>query len=60
METKIIKPCPFCGGKKIRVYKNESDKYVISCEKCGDFYMNTLFPSEKTVIEAWNNRKLTK
>ena len=57
MERIQIKPCPFCGNKKLHVYMDEAQKYVISCEKCGEFYMNVLFPSEKTVIEAWNKRE---
>lgn len=57
MQQKEIKPCPFCGEKRI-LFSENPDKYIsVGCIliKCG-----SLGPLRKTyqeAIEAWNERK---
>lgn len=47
-----LKPCPFCGGKNIRVW-NTSTPWV-SCDDC--LASTSCVPTEKEAIERWNRR----
>lgn len=53
-ETKL-KPCPFCGGTNIEVYKE--DEWEAMCMDC---YANVgaccSYYTEAEAIEAWNRR----
>jgi len=51
-----IKPCPLCGRKKIKIYRNsfDSERHTRFACKCGIRY----FGDEciKKAIAAWNKR----
>jgi ribosomal protein S27AE len=49
-----LKPCPFCGGKKI----TEDEEYGIYCERCGYGWQWDDFASNETVKEKWNFRPI--
>lgn len=53
-----LKKCPFCGGEsELRGIKDFSGKVIIAsvvCKSCGASTNN--YASEKSAIEAWNNR----
>ena len=54
-ESKLLKPCPFCGGEA--EIKNDlgNDCVYISCKWC---HCNSrLSENQEEVIEAWNTRK---
>ena len=54
--TKNLKPCPFCGSKKVIVYKDSINPKCcfVFCEGCR---VNTAdFDTKKEAIEAWNRR----
>ena len=60
MSKRVLKPCPFCGGKaKIILSTQERDKFqsrlwLVRCPVCG---ANQLPFSEKHyAVEAWNRR----
>ena len=49
-----LKPCPFCGSKRINVIIDTHDYYLIGCHDC-----HTEGPQANTVHEAiakWNER----
>ena len=53
-----LKPCPFCGGKKIRVYGKENFRTCspwVQCESC--LASTSAEDTEKEAIEAWNRRE---
>lgn len=55
--TEELKPCPFCGNKKILVAYEEQldnayDVYCVVC-KCGAAMRNSI---KEAAIEAWNKR----
>lgn len=61
-ENKILKPCPFCGGKgKIGRYRTYVDmvgiitKYYVECPECG-ITQPTGFMSDEEAIQRWNRR----
>lgn len=57
-----LKPCPFCGNRKIGIYDTCSSKFTksyktVECQQCGAI----MFDSDEKhslndVIEAWNRR----
>lgn len=71
MENKL-KPCPFCGGNRIRVKEGISDKYIkftepvviVGCVDCnatvGAFRVNYKYyentNARTEAIKAWNRR----
>ena len=53
-----LKPCPFCGSKKVKV--NQFKEYV-ECDRCGatgPFISNQFLfrTTSKKAIAAWNKR----
>ena len=65
-----MKPCPFCGGKAVRIKKvlslfsiyyeqtdiiRSKDTGYIKCSKCG--IRQTKESTFKTAEKRWNNRK---
>lgn len=49
-----IKPCPFCGSKKVEVCRTNENACWIRCWKCGaDAPSNRL---RKIAISIWNKR----
>lgn len=62
-----LKPCPFCGNKKVRVEAinpdYEEDGFAIYCNSCGATGPNACdsesFKIDKEEAEkAWNNRRM--
>ena len=51
-----LKPCPFCGGEKIKVQTDDDDKFDIYCHRCG-VSVDGLH-SEEGTIDAWNSRPI--
>ena len=53
--SKILKPCPLCGGiAKIIQTVNSYPNWIIQCSEC---YMSTIScPSAKGLVEFWNTR----
>ena len=53
-----LKPCPFCGGKAIMVFRGGGDywydEYSAYCTKCGAETDNYEFADD--VVKAWNRR----
>lgn len=51
-----LKPCPFCGGVKLRTESPMGKVTMICCHDCGatvSFYGSESFPE---AIKAWNMR----
>ncbi len=54
-----LKPCPFCGGEKIRAFKRgvfplEPVEHFVACWECGA--KSGYFKSEEEAIVKWNTR----
>lgn len=61
MSNVKLKPCPFCGNKKIRIYKHKgynADNFSVLCEPdeypCG---AQGPIDVEKKAVAKWNERK---
>ena len=57
MDSKKLKPCPFCGGKA-EIMKMGYPHWIY-CLKCGarvHGYVTETKTNEKASIEAWNRR----
>ena len=52
-----LKPCK-CGGtgKVIREGAGITERYFVSCEKCGLRVENDFYIDEESAIAAWNRR----
>ena len=52
-----LKPCPFCGSKKVGYsdYISGMDVEGIVCSGCGIIFVPTAY-CECTAIEEWNRR----
>lgn len=57
MEKKL-KPCPFCGSNKVRLFQKEY--CVVYCDFCeargASKFSEYLEPMRTQAIEAWNTR----
>lgn len=53
---KLIKPCPFCGSKKVEVCRTNPDACWIRCGKCGADAPS--HKERKKAISIWNRRPL--
>ena len=59
---KELKPCPFCGGKKIRMYSKRDNSvhgFMHICEGFDEPMVKVesrFFSTEEEAIEAWNRR----
>lgn len=49
-----IKPCPFCGSKKVDVCRTNENACWIRCAKCGADAPHD--PTRKVAIRNWNKR----
>jgi len=49
-----IKPCPFCGSKKVVVCRTNPDACWIRCENCGADACSDAV--RKKAIAIWNRR----
>ena len=62
MSERVLKPCPFCGGKaelsSVRV--GGKDASYVYCKRCGSrgeyFWVNPKYAGVEKSIEAWNRR----
>lgn len=50
-----LKPCPFCGSKRIEIGTLSTGKKYIYCKRC--FVSSFGFDKEQDAIEEWNNRR---
>lgn len=59
VERLVIKPCPFCGSKKIRVWE-KGGYWAIQCDDVDAVCAAMLYDheSKEMVIEHWNKRVL--
>ncbi|MBO5492222.1 MAG: Lar family restriction alleviation protein [Pyramidobacter sp.] len=49
-----LKPCPFCGAKRITVRETFRETFVVYCENC---HCSTPYGmSKQYLIELWNRR----
>lgn len=59
-----LKPCPFCGDKKVKLRKFKTDKYRILCQNCGAMgpsftqhsWESTSIQATNSAIKFWNKR----
>ena len=51
MEEIKLKPCPFCGGKAVKLGVNV---FWVKCCECGS--ETAVYGSAKKAKEAWNRR----
>lgn len=49
-----IKPCPFCGSKKVQVCRTNENACWIRCGRCGADAPSD--PLRKVAIRIWNKR----
>ena len=54
METKRLKPCPFCGNKKIEYSGLAANYRYIECEDCGA--AGPVASSNEAAAKLWNAR----
>ena len=47
-----LKPCPFCGGKNIRIWKIRAP--FVSCDDC--LASTDCALTQKEAVEHWNRR----
>lgn len=56
--NKILKPCPFCGGKSVEILEDENKylyyRYMAQCQKCGA--NAKLGRTKEEARKAWNRR----
>ena len=70
IERRLLKPCPFCGGKA-KMERGEHSRpeegfgyYIIKCEECGAFvsgksrntYREHIGKATFSVVDKWNRR----
>ena len=48
-----LKPCPFCGNKKIRIIVDGGVRWA-RCTSCNT--ISNTFITEDALVEAWNKR----
>ena len=54
----VIKNCPFCGGQG-KLYKINSEAYVVRCENPACKAEQIIFASEEAAVQMWNRRAVT-
>ena len=54
LNHKILKDCPFCGGKARINYVELSGLFYVDCSHC--LNKACYCPTESQAIEAWNTR----
>lgn len=53
--TDKLKPCPFCGHKKVLVEEiDDTGLYIAECKRC--FATSAILRPRERVIQAWNRR----
>ena len=54
LDLKRLKPCPFCGEKKLEIMTGEDENYWVVCKKC---LAEGPTSNLSSVIYVWNKRK---
>ena len=49
-----LKPCPFCGSKKVEYFEAWEDEHYVGCHFCKT--TGPLTMDKEKAIERWNNR----
>ena len=49
-----LKPCPFCGGKNVRIHKSELGVCWCTCFQCSS--SGAVSKNEQEAAKAWNRR----
>lgn len=52
--TEELKPCPFCGGKEVKLFK-EGGIWVVECLQC---LAKVGATAEDDVLDFWNSRSI--
>lgn len=58
MNDKILKPCPFCGGKAVcnKHHNRYKEWHLVSCPNCHISQTGNSFEFAFEAEEAWNRR----
>lgn len=56
MNPKNIKPCPFCGGKRLSILDEDRGPFWVDCDDCRA--QGPLHDSLHAAREAWDERPL--
>jgi Lar family restriction alleviation protein len=55
MAKEKVKPCPFCGSKKVEINRTNQNACWVSCTECGAHVWSD--PSRQAAIKFWNRRR---
>lgn len=53
-----LKPCPFCGGKAVRMsFLDDVGTRYVGCKKCDAVISFGMCPTEGNLRKRWNKRE---
>ena len=55
-ERADLKPCPFCGGRRLSGARNETGSMVTVCDTCEAMGPSQVGTSIAAICDAWNTR----
>ena len=55
-ERAELKPCPFCGGRRLSGARNETGSMVTVCDTCEAMGPSQVGTSLAAICDAWNTR----
>ena len=55
-ERAVLKPCPFCGGRRLSGARNETGSMVTVCDTCEAMGPSQVGTSLAAICAAWNTR----
>jgi len=55
-ERAVLKPCPFCGGRRLSGARNETGSMVTVCDACEAMGPSQVGTSLAAICDAWNTR----
>lgn len=50
-----MKPCFYCGGRKVKYRRDADLKITVKCEKCGAEIQTSVL-TEDTAVGCWNTK----